>query len=253
VILSGLHYIPKDIYRYIKGKEWKKFKGYGIKVFAGLFGSGKSQSAVDYVVRMYHKYHVNIISNIKLFGVPYTPLENYQQIIDSSGNTIILIDEISTVFNAREWQSFNIDLLFQLLQVRKNRKMLITTAQRFEHVEKLIRDVTVNVIKCKKYWRYCVLTCYDAWDYEHTPLTVYLEPIYKVMYFSTDALYNSYDTSEIIDNMKKQKFISNKEVLYQNKDLRKVYSDYNFDSFIDRCREMLGDIWDDTTNIEIPF
>jgi Golgi nucleoside diphosphatase len=73
------------------------------------------------------------------------------------------------------------------------------------------------------------------------------------MYFSTDALYNSYDTSEIIDNMKKQKFISNKEVLYQNKDLRKVYSDYNFDSFIDRCREMLGDIWDDTTNIEIPF
>jgi hypothetical protein len=47
--------------------------------------------------------------------------------------------------------------------------------------------------------------------------------------------------------------IAMQDEMYQNKDLRKVYSDYNFDSFIDRCREMLGDIWDDTTNIEIPL
>ena len=35
--------------------------------------------------------------------------------------------------------------------------------------------------------------------------------------------------------------------------LAKVYSDFDFDKFIDKCREMLGEIWDDATKIETPF
>lgn len=213
VVLKGFAYIPKDIFLYFKEKRWKWFKGYGIIVYSGLFGTGKTLGTVDYVMKMYQKYKVNIISNIKLIGVPYEPLENFHQIIDCPGNTIILIDELSTVFNSRKWQDFPIDLLFQLLQVRKNRKQLVCTAQRFEHVDKAVRDVTADVISCRKFYRYCILTAYDAWDYEHTPLSEYLKPKYKIMYLATDKLYNSYDTSEIIDNVKKEKFISNKDIL----------------------------------------
>ena len=213
IIVQGIGYIPKDTYMYFKEKRWKWFKGFGIRIYSGLFGYGKTLGTVDYVLRMYQKYKVNIYSNIKLIGVPYTPLENFKQIIEAPGNTIILIDELSTVFNSRQWQDFPIDLLFQLLQVRKNRKQLVCTAQRFEHVDKAIRDVTADVVCCRKYYRYCILTAYDAWDYEHTPLNVYLQPKYKIMYLATDKLYNSYDTTELIDNTKKTKFISNKEIL----------------------------------------
>ncbi len=39
----------------------------------------------------------------------------------------------------------------------------------------------------------------------------------------------------------------------KDKNLRLVYSDFDFDRFIDRCREMLGEQWENINNIEVPF
>ena len=178
-----------------------------------MFGKGKSLSAANWVITQVKKYKLHCISNVKLFGIDYEPLINYQQIINAPGNTIIFIDEISTVFNAREWQDFNINLLFQLLQCRKQKKMVVGTAQRFAHVDKLIRDVTTYAIDCTKIWRFRCTRYYDAWDYENCMNTRLIRPIRTRWNFVPNKAFRRYDTSEMIDNTKRMNFKSNEEIL----------------------------------------
>lgn len=202
-----------DIFMYFKGRKWRIWNGYGLNIYVGMFGKGKTLCASHYVISQAKKYHLHVLSNVKLMGIEYVQLVNYQQIIDCDPNTIILIDEVSTLFNARSWKDFNVNLLFQLLQCRKNKKQLICTAQRFAHVDKLLRDITNHVIDCNKYWRFQKNTYYDAWDYENVSNPEMLKSIGKDWYFVTDNWYKSYDTSELIDNAKKTDFISNDEIL----------------------------------------
>lgn len=211
--VSAMRFAPRDVYRYVRNREWRSWRGFGLRIYVGMFGTGKSLSAVNFVRNSYNRYHLNVLSNIHLKDIPYTPLVHYQQIIDAPRNTIILIDEVSTLFNARTWKDFNINLLFQLLQCRKDRKQLVCTAQRFSHVDKLLRDITAEVIVCRKKWRVCMNYAYDGWDYENTPAQFAIKPFWKLAYVATDSLYNAYDTDEIIDNVKKTDFVSNDEIL----------------------------------------
>lgn len=206
-------YAVKDFFNYIKLKKWRIWNGYGMDIFVGMFGRGKSLAASMYVLHQAKKYKLNVLSNVKLFGYPYTELVNYKQIIDAPDNTIIFIDEISTVFNAREWKDFNINLLFQLLQCRKNKKKIVATAQRFGHVDKLIRDITSYVVDCDKLWRFQRLKFYDAWDYENCMNAQLLKPAERDCVFVFDKNYHGYDTSELIDNVKRTDFKSNAEIL----------------------------------------
>lgn len=211
--IKALVYLPKDVYFYIKEQKWNEWEGFGLRVYVGMFSTGKSLSAVNYVRRNALRYNLNVLSNIKLIDVPYTPLINYQQIIDAPANTIILIDEISTVLNARSWKDFNVNLLFQLLQCRKQKKELVCTAQRFAHVDKLIRDITAEVVVCRKKWRVAFNIAYDGWSYENATASFAITPIWRKCYVATDELYNAYDTDEIIDNAKRTDFVSNDETL----------------------------------------
>lgn len=216
LLLTGvrsLRFCPADVYAYFKYRKWQIWSGFGLRIYVGMFGTGKSLSAVNYVRGQARKYGLNVISNIVLKDIEYVPLINYQQIIDAPPNTIVLIDEVSTVFNARSWKDFNINLLFQLLQCRKNRKQLVCTAQRFAHVDKLLRDITAEVIVCKKNWRVCRNYAYDGWDYENTSAQFAIAPLWRYCYVATNTLYESYDTDEIIDNVKKTEFLSNDEIL----------------------------------------
>lgn len=215
-IILNLHricwYLGVDIIDYIINRKWNEWNGFGLNIYVGMFGKGKTLSATRYVILNAKKYNLNVVSNIKLNGIEYTPLTNWQQIVDCPGNTIILIDEISTVFNARNWKDFNINLLFQLLQCRKNKKEIVATAQRFAHVDKLLRDITYNVIDCNKKWRFLHNTYYDGWDYENCMNRDFLSRVWHNWYFVRNKDYQSYDTSEIIDNAKRTEFVSNEEI-----------------------------------------
>ena len=207
-----------DIYDYFKYKRWNEFQGYGLHLYCGLFGTGKTLSLVRKARQIANRYdYVQIYSNIQLFDFPNPSrihkLENYQQIISAPPNSVFVIDEISTLFNSRKWADFPFILLSQLLQVRKNRKMILATAQRFNHVDKLIRDVTTTVTVCSCYFkRLCINRVFDAYDYENS--TLYLPKVLDfVVYVASNKLRNSYDTYEIISNDVKSQFLSNKEVL----------------------------------------
>lgn len=202
--------------------------------FTGLFGMGKTLSAVHTVRMIYHAYsgmrvfcprrekwvtlRVNILSNVHLNKIPYVLLTSLQQIVDLS-KTIqdyddkhdvltvspILIDEAGAMLNSREFKK-NIDplTLNAILTCRHANISIYYTAQRFMHVDALLRQVTSYVFECKKIWRFQFQKKYDAWSLEQAqdPGKVPCKAV--VSWFVCDADYNSYNTYEFVENLIKQ-------------------------------------------------
>lgn len=77
-------YGVKDVISYIKEKKWKKFNLYGIDMFIGMFGHGKTLSMTHQARCIYKQFgdSIRFISNYELKGIPYEPLINFNQLVD---------------------------------------------------------------------------------------------------------------------------------------------------------------------------
>ena len=77
------------------------------------------------------------------------------------------------------------------------------SAQRFQHVDKMLRDVTMNVVQCKKVWRFQFNSYYDGFQLENAQDPTLVRPLRRACWFVTDADYNAYDTLQVVDNLQK--------------------------------------------------
>lgn len=225
-------YGVKDVYLYFRHKK-HNFCGTGELVgYVGLFGKGKTLSAVHRVVTAYNHYdgkpvwcprrkkivtqRVKVISNVSL-SIPYEEFISLEQVVldaerkqaydnenDTLTVTLVLGDEFSVQMNSRNFKT-NIDPLFlnTILTCRHYYISLYYTAQRFGHVDALLRQVTSSVIECNKLWRFQRLSVYDAWDMENAANTLMLKPIARSCWFVKDRDYTAYDTLACVGNLKK--------------------------------------------------
>ena len=90
-------YSVYDVFMYIKEKKWRLFNEYGITIFIGMFGHGKTLSMTHKARMLYKKYGntLRFISNYRLIGIPYTPLENFNQLLQ-------LMDEQPAYYSVNE-------------------------------------------------------------------------------------------------------------------------------------------------------
>lgn len=213
-------YSVKDIYDYFRYRKWKKFCEYGIDMFVGMFGHGKTLSMTHKVRLLYRQYGDSLIfiSNYDLLGIPYIPLINFQQLVDlgeelpeGKQGVVVLIDEISSVLSHRNYASFPLELVSMLCQQRKRHIYIMCTAQRFFMVDKIWRSITTNVYDCSKFWRFQHVQKFDAWEYENAMNTQLIKRLGHNWWFVRDVDYNSYDTSQMISKTNVKDFISNEE------------------------------------------
>lgn len=228
-----LYYAPRDIWKWLRYKRWNEGKMGNLIAFVGLFGKGKTLSAVHYIVSKYNKYNnrriydfnrkkwvtqkVHVISNVDLSGIPYEHFSGLVQVIqaaqqyrqlDEENNTLTLIyilgDEFSVQLNSRKFKE-NIDPLFlnTLLTCRHHHISLIYTSQRFNFVDALLRQVTSFVVSCNKNWRFMVHRQYDAYQLEYATDLLLVKPIRRFGWFVRDQDYNAYDTLACVDNLSK--------------------------------------------------
>lgn len=243
----ALYYAPTDFYKYFKHKKYNVMETGKLICYTALFGGGKTLSCVHYVVGLYRKYNnkrifdssrkkwiiqkIHILSNVEFLNVPYEKFESLQQIIDAAEKnrefdekhntrtcTIVLGDEFSVQMNSRNFKT-NIDpeFLNTLLTCRHHHIMLIYNAQRFQHVDKLLRGVTTYVIECKKIWRICIQKTYDAWVIENCTDPTVIKPIARHGWFIRNKDFEVYDTlacvGNLIKSVKDGDMISEEEIL----------------------------------------
>lgn len=232
-LVPAAFYVCKDTFLYFKHKMSRLVKTGEIIGFIGLFGRGKTLSAVHKVCSIYRaknglrvycprrkkwvKQVVHIVSNVHLVGIPYEKLESLEQVVLSTDTvrdqddandtltvTLVLIDEAGSELNSRAFRS-NIDplLLNSILTCRHWNISIFYTAQRFGHVDALMRQVTSYVLSCEKMWRFQFQKKYDAWELEQasSPANVACKAI--LCWFVKDKDYKAYDTFECVDKLKK--------------------------------------------------
>ena len=130
---SLLFYVFYDYLVYKTYKKDKLFYGWGIHLFTGKFGSGKTSLMVIKAFELCKKYpQLTVITNLKLTNFPeYTniiPLTCVDDILEAPVDSIVLIDEIGTIFNSRDFMSGKKSVpkaLFQHLAQCRHRRMMI--------------------------------------------------------------------------------------------------------------------------------
>ncbi len=232
--INLIKYSCIDTYYYFKEKRYNNLNTGEIVGYVGLFGKGKTLSAVHKVRKLYKKKNdkpvwdrsrkkfvtqkVEIISNVQLLDVPYTSFVSLVQIFQAAEEnklkdiqndtltcTLVLGNEFSVQLNSRSFKD-NINPLFlnTLLTCRHHHISLYYTAQRFGHVDALLRQVTSYVVDCSKKWRLMAQYHYDAWDMENATNALLIKPIGRGGFFVTDRDYNAYDTLATVQNLQKK-------------------------------------------------
>lgn len=230
--ISTVRYVVIDLYKYFRYRCWNICHTGLIVCYVGLFGKGKTLSAVHKVVSLYKRYNdkmiydfnrmkwvtqkIHIISNVSL-SIPYEDFVSMSQIVavadrmrsvddknDTLTCTIVLGDEFSVQLNSRSFKS-NIDPLFlnTLLTCRHHHISLIYTSQRFNHVDALLRQVTSYVYTCNKVWRIMVHEQYDAFDLENASDPTLIKPKRRFGWFIKDSAFSAYDTLACVGNLTK--------------------------------------------------
>lgn len=232
----------KDIKNYIKYKQYNNCNHYGYcNLYTAysnqVFGCGKTLTMVRDALALYYKYdnkpvwseekqefvvqHVNLISNIKLFGVRYYRFENEHQFtnfekfkFEPQDINIFLIDEIQALYDSRNFKdNISSEFMTRFLQSRKNHIIIFGTAQRFSRCDKFLREMTSTVITCSKTWRFIKTRYFNAQTVEHMEDVTVLVPDTINTWFATDEAYNSYDTLELVEKLKKTEYISDQEII----------------------------------------
>lgn len=227
-----IYYSVVDCYNYFREHRYDKMETGKLICYTALFGGGKTLSCVHYVNSLYRRYNdkiiydidrkkfvtqkIHIISNVDL-NIPFERFTNLAQVVrvadrfkemdeinDTLTCTIVLGDEFSVQMNSRNFKT-NIDPLFlnTLLTCRHHHIMLIYNAQRFSHVDALLRQVTTYVVECHKVWRVIIQTTYDAYTLENCSDPTSVKSLGSSGWFATDKDFNAYDTLACVGNLKR--------------------------------------------------
>lgn len=229
---ASIYYAVVDTWHSVKHKAGNSYKTGELVAYTGLFGKGKTLSAVHRVVSAYRQYNdkpvycprrkkmvtqkVKVISNVAL-AIPYEDFVSLEQIVlcaernqktddenETLTITLVLGDEFSVQMNSRNFKT-NIDPLFlnTILTCRHYYISLYYTAQRFGHVDALLRQVTSSVIECDKFWRFQRQSHFDAWELENATSPKMCTPFRRSCWFVRDRDYDAYNTLACVGNLKK--------------------------------------------------
>lgn len=223
-----LYWIIKDIYIYYREKLYLEFFGWGLHLYVGTFGSGKTLSMVTDCYKKCVRYpQITVVTNLKLMNFPehtqILPLNKPDDILNAPKNTIVLIDEIGTIFNSRDFASKSSlpKILFQhICQCRKRKLQILATTQVWNFLDKQLRDITATVTTCHSHFKHpftriTTNRTYDKFEYDRA-FENYLYPISPLsvnVFVQTDFIRTLYDTEELIQGLLNKEYLTDEEIL----------------------------------------
>lgn len=202
----------KDFYRSLK--EEKKFSEYGLTIYSGKQGSGKTVAMTEYLERMREKYpEAIIVTNYEYEHQDYamTDWHDFFNIRNGTDGVIFAIDEIQNEFSSNDWRNFPESFLSEITQQRKQRIKIVATSQVFTRVTKQLREQTFQVVECfTLFGRWTFTKAYDAYEYnlaiDSLKQKKELVTIYKRSFIQDDHLRSLYDTYKKIDRLGQKEF-----------------------------------------------
>lgn len=142
---------PKQYALDIINRQPGFFQNQGLIIYEGRQGSGKTTSIIHDTLFMQSQYpKVKCISNID-YKYQNDKLKHWKQLINYKNGiygVIVIMDELQNWFSSNQSKNFPPEMLSVITQNRKNRRIILGTAQSFHLLAKSIRSQCTEVRSC---------------------------------------------------------------------------------------------------------
>lgn len=142
---------PKRIADDMFDRDPESFRHSGLIIFEGRQGRGKTIAMVQCAREMQEEYPKSIcLSNLDYKGQD-EELDYWTKLLEVSNDkygVIALLDETQNWFSSNQSKDFPPEMLSVITQNRKNRRVILGTAQNFYLLAKAIRSQATEVRRC---------------------------------------------------------------------------------------------------------
>jgi hypothetical protein len=149
----------------------------------GLNGSGKTQLAGNLAAEAFRRGH-QVFTNCSIDGaVRITHIDDIVSVAEQ-GPGLLVLDEIQSVFSARDWSDLGTGLLSTLMQLRKREVRLVMTLPALSQVDVQLRRIVSAVAECHRFGASGWGSCTWFWAAVFTPEESVSERLYlgRVVY-----------------------------------------------------------------------
>lgn len=142
---------PKQFAMDIVTRDPDFFQEQGLIIYTGRQGRGKSIGIVEHATRLLKEYPKAIcISNVK-YKYQTKTIHHWKQLVDIKNSIfglVVILDELQNWFSSNQSKNFPPEMLGVITQNRKNRRIILGTAQSFHLLAKSIRSQATEVREC---------------------------------------------------------------------------------------------------------
>lgn len=204
---------PKQFIDDLFNRDPDEFKEHGLHMMTGEQGSGKTTSVVQLLLVLKAKYpKAKIRTNFNYMNQD-GEIAHWKELVHNENGIygqIEVLDEIQTWFSSLQSKDFPPEMITEISQQRKQRKMIIGTAQVFSRIAKPIREQTTFV--------YCPVTLFGCftwvrvskpkfWDDEKQTFKRYIRHYF---FIHNKEVRNAFDTYKKIEKYKLDGFKDDK-------------------------------------------
>ncbi len=200
---------PRQVAYDLATADVDKFGYQGMIIFTGRQGGGKTSAMTHEMLKMQEEYPLaKCITN---YGFKYQndELNHWKQLCTYSNDkygVICGLDELQNWFNSNASKNFPPEMLAVITQNRKNKRIILGTAQSFHLISKSIRSQTTEVRECKTYLKCLTIVHRMEPELNSDGDVKKLKNLGYYFFIHDTKLREAYDTYRIIENLAKSGF-----------------------------------------------
>lgn len=204
-----LYYLPKQMVTDYFARDPEFFRYQGCIVFTGRQGYGKTIAMAEQALRWRKEYpKAKCITNFA-FKDESEKLNDWRLLVGYKNGiqgVIACIDEMQNWFSSNQSKNFPPEMLEVITQNRKNRRVIMGTAQSFNRLAKPIREQATEVRKCYTFFG-CLTFVHRVYPELDSNGDVDSWKHRGWYYFVHNTeLRESYDTWKVIESLKESGF-----------------------------------------------
>lgn len=211
--------LPKRIVDDMFEKNPDFFPYQGLIIFEGRQGNGKTISAIQFARQMQKEYSKSKCMTNLNYKYQDDDMDHWSKLINFKNGiygVIAVLDETQNWFASNQSRNFPPEMLQVVTQNRKNRRIILGTAQNFYLLAKAIRSQTTEVRRCATFFGCLTLVrrFEPILDSEGNVQEFKKRGFY--FFVHDEDLRNSYDTYHVIEALKDSGFKDNADILAAN-------------------------------------
>jgi len=199
------HRLVKDFLE----RDPEEFREFGVRFICGEQGSGKTVFLTKYLLDLKKKYPKLKIQTNYNFRYEDEKIRHWKDLIERSNGIygyVNVLDEVQNWFNSLASKDFPPEMMTEISQQRKQRKLFLCTSQVFGRVAKPIREQAMLVYE--PFTLFGCITFVRAYKpyFDDTGTLIKKKPRGFWFFVHDDTIRNSYDTYRKVEEMTKVGF-----------------------------------------------